>query len=188
MDAVNPIALNWPEYYAAWHEFYILAGTAAVTLAGLLFVSLSLHIDALVHDTREHLLQIARISLFSFLAVLLLSLAMLVPALPMRVGAVQMMLLGGLFLMITRRQLRWKPAADHTGFTVVQMRRRTIVPVLGYVLIILTGLLLLLLKVPTIMNLAIGAVGMLLGNALGTSWDLLVRVARIKHEDARRES
>jgi hypothetical protein len=180
--------IAWSEYYPAWHDFYLMTGTAAVTLVGLLFVALSLHIDALIHDTREHLLQLARINLFSFLAVLLLSLAMLVPNLPMRVAAVQMMILGGMFLLITRGQLRWKPKIDHAGFTIVQMRRRTIVPMIGYGLMFLTGLLLALTKVPTIMNLAIGAVGMLLGNALGASWDLLVRVARIKREDAKQEA
>jgi hypothetical protein len=185
---MNPAALSWPEYYPAWHEFYLMAGTAAVTLAGLLFVALSLHIDALIHDTREHLLQLARINLFSFLAVLLLSLAMLVPALPMRVASVQMMMLGALFLLITRRQLRWRPKVDHAGFTTLQMRRRAIIPMIGYTLMFLTGLLLVTLKEPTIMNLGIGSVGMLLGNALGASWDLLVRVARIKHEDAKQES
>ena len=185
---MDPQVIAWPEYQPAWHEFYVLAGTAAVTLAGLLFVALSLHIDALIHDTREHLLQLARINLFSFLAVLLLSLAMLVPALPIRVASVQMMILGVMFLLITRKQLRWKPKVDHTGFTITQVRRRSIVPMIGYALMFLTGLLLAVTKVPTIMNLGVGAVGMLLGNALGASWDLLVRVALIKREDAKRES
>src|SRR5215831_470635 len=166
---MEPAALSWHEYYPGWHEFYVMAGTASVTLAGLLFVALSLHIDALIHDTREHLLQLARINLFSFLAVLLLSLEMLVPELPERVAAVQMMALGAVFLLIARKQMRWRPKTDHTGFTIMQMRRRTIVPLIGYVLIFLIGLLLAVFKVPTIMNLAVGAVGMLLGSALGAS-------------------
>ena len=39
------------ELIERWHEFYLLAGTAAVTLVGLLFVSLSFHLEALLHET-----------------------------------------------------------------------------------------------------------------------------------------
>jgi len=39
-----------------WHEFYLLAGTAAVTLVGLLFVALSFHLDTLLHESKTHLL------------------------------------------------------------------------------------------------------------------------------------
>lgn len=184
----TPVAMSWPEYYVSWHEFYLMAGTAAVTLAGLLFVSLSLHIEALIHETHEHLLQLARIVLFSFLAVLLLSLVMLVPAETMRITSVEMIILGGGFLLLTRAQLRWRPKVQHSGFTLQQVRRRTILPMLGYSLMALTGALTLATKDQLMMNLAISSVGMLLGNALGASWDLLVRVARIKHEDARQES
>ena len=33
---------------SGWHDFYILAGTAAATLVGLLFVGLSLHLRIVV--------------------------------------------------------------------------------------------------------------------------------------------
>jgi hypothetical protein len=36
----------------AWHDFYLLSGTAAVTLVGLLFVALSLHIEILFRTGR----------------------------------------------------------------------------------------------------------------------------------------
>ena len=73
-------ALTWVEFIASWHEFYLMAGTAAVTLAGLLFVAISIHVDTLVHESREHLLALARLILFSYVGVMLLSLMMLVPA------------------------------------------------------------------------------------------------------------
>jgi hypothetical protein len=36
----------------AWHDFYLLSGTASATLAGLLFVSLSFNLDHLLHESR----------------------------------------------------------------------------------------------------------------------------------------
>ena len=33
-----------------WHDFYLLAGTAAATLMGLLFVSLSIHLEKIVAE------------------------------------------------------------------------------------------------------------------------------------------
>jgi hypothetical protein len=175
--------MPWAEYYERWHEFYLMAGTASVTLAGLLFVALSLHIDALIHETREHLLQLARIILFSFLLVLLLSLLMLVPAMSERLIAIDLMLLGGIFLGLTRAQMRWRPKVDQSGFSTATVRRRAILPMIGYGIVLLTGALLFFSQQAQVLNFATGGVCMLLGNAIGGSWDLLVRVARIKRED-----
>lgn len=36
---------NFSNDVEAWHDFFMLAGTAAATLMGLLFVALSLRID-----------------------------------------------------------------------------------------------------------------------------------------------
>ena len=178
-------AIAWHEYLGSWHEFYLMAGTAAVTLAGLLFVAISLHIDALIHDQREHLLALARGILFSFVMVLVLSLMMLVPHQALRVTASEMMALGLIFLMINLRQMRWKPKVDHAGFSAGLMRRRMIPPLIGYGLVFLTGLSLAITRTPEMMNFVTGAVCMLLGNAAGASWDLLVRMARIKKDDVR---
>jgi hypothetical protein len=70
---------TWNEFLDGWHEFFLMAGTAAVTLAGLLFVALSIHIETLIHDTRQHLLALARAILFSFVMVLTLSLMLARP-------------------------------------------------------------------------------------------------------------
>ena len=176
--------MPWAEYYERWHEFYLMAGTASVTLAGLLFVALSLHIDTLIHETREHLLQLARIILFSFLLVLLLSLMMLVPAMSERIIAMDLMMLGAIFLVITRAQMRWRSKVDHSGFSTSTVRHRAILPMIGYAIVLVTGALLFFSRQGPVLNFATGAVCMLLGNAIGGSWDLLVRVARIKREDA----
>jgi len=44
---------------ARWHDFYMLVGTASATLAGLLVVARSLHLDKLVGDAHRGLKAVA---------------------------------------------------------------------------------------------------------------------------------
>ena len=118
------------EYMESWHDFYLLAGTAAVTLAGLLFVALSLHLDRLVEESHEHLLALTRSTLLSFVLMLTASLMMLTPVVSRRITAVMLIAIG--------------------------------------------------LGIEELMNWVIPAFCMLLGNAAGTSYELLVSIARHK--------
>ena len=52
-------AASFAEQLDRWHEFYLMAGTAAVTLMGLLFVAVSLHLDAVVRDDAAHVRGVA---------------------------------------------------------------------------------------------------------------------------------
>lgn len=170
----------WLEYFEQWHEFFLMAGTAAVTLAGLLFVAISLHVETLVHESREHLLELARATLMTFVMVLVLSLMMLVPQINQRIVGFQLLVLGGVFTVLTVRLLLFVPKSSDEHFSTRLFRRRLILPLVGYVWVGMTGAVLLMGGAPRSMMMIIGAVCMLLGNASGTSWDLLVRVARLK--------
>ena len=57
-----------------WHDFYIVAGTAAATLVGLLFVGLSLHLRAVL--SRAEVRSLARVTLANFGCILFVSLFM----------------------------------------------------------------------------------------------------------------
>jgi hypothetical protein len=59
-----------------WHDFYLVSGTAAATLVGLLFVGLSLHLRAVL--TRPDVRSLARITLSNFALVLFVSLFMVI--------------------------------------------------------------------------------------------------------------
>jgi len=61
-----------------WHDVFLTAGAAAATLAGLLFVGLSLHIRTVIShpDVRS----LARVTLSDFFVVLVLSLFVLAPS------------------------------------------------------------------------------------------------------------
>jgi hypothetical protein len=174
--------VGWVEFQHSWHEFFLMAGTAAVTLAGLLFVAISIHVDTLVHESRQHLLALARLILFSYVGVLLLSLMMLLPAMPMKFTAIELIIICIPLVGWTVRLSREKHGADHAEFSSSVLRRRTLMPLIAYGMIMLVGVLILKLREPRFFYWLVGPVCMLLGNATGASWDLLVRTARIRRQ------
>lgn len=178
-------AAGWAAFQAGWHEFFLMAGTAAVTLAGLLFVAISLHVETLIHESRTHLLALARSILLSYVMVLTFSLMMLVPAQPIRIVGAEMTAVGVVFLIFTVGQLRGARGVEHPDFPHRLFRRRLMPMMVGYLMVALTGVSLLVLRVPEFFFLVIGALCMLLGNATGASWDLLVRTARIRRQSER---
>ena len=60
-----------------WHDFYIVAATAAATLVGLLFVGLSLHLRAVLSHSEVR--SLARVTLANFGLILFVSLFMVIP-------------------------------------------------------------------------------------------------------------
>ena len=60
-----------------WHDFYIVAGTIAATLVGLLFVGLSLHLRIVL--SRDEVRSLARVTLANLGLVLLVSMFMVIP-------------------------------------------------------------------------------------------------------------
>lgn len=174
-------ATGWAAFAAGWHEFFLMTGTAAVTLAGLLFVAISLHVDALIHESREHLLALARLILLSYVMVLTFSLMMLVPSQTRDMVGLEVTAIGVVFLAITMRG--WaRGGIEHPDFPLRLFRRRLIPMLVGYAMVALTGVSLLVLRAPELLYCVIAALCMLLGNATGASWDLLVRTARIRRQ------
>src|SRR5262249_19673291 len=117
--------------------------------------------------------------LSSFLFVMALSLLMLVPHESMRVTGMTLTILGVPFVVLTLRQMRGN-ATSHTDFSLGLFRRRMFLPLLGYAGTVAVGLMLLSRR-PDYLTGLVSVSILLLANAAGTSWDLLVRVARIRH-------
>jgi modulator of FtsH protease len=184
IDSPGPEVSSWIAFQEHWHEFFLMTGTAAVTLAGLLFVAISLNLDTLIHPSRAHLLALSRSILLSYVIVLTFSLMMLVPSQPLRPVAVETIAVGVVAFVITARQLRTSGVVDHPEFPHRVFRRRLIPMLIGYVMVAATGAGLLLTRVPDMFYLVIGALCMLLGNATGASWDLLVRTAKVRRSEA----
>jgi hypothetical protein len=62
-----------------WHDFYIVIGTAAATLMGLLFLSLSLNADVITRKTNVDLRVLAAQTFTSFICVLMFAVLFLIP-------------------------------------------------------------------------------------------------------------
>jgi hypothetical protein len=62
-----------------WHDFYLLIGTAAATLVGLLFVSLSLNVEVITREANADLRVLAAQTFTGFLNVVMLAVLFLVP-------------------------------------------------------------------------------------------------------------
>jgi len=63
----------------AWNQFYELIGGAAATLLGLLFVSVSLNAELILGSEHKHSKRLAEQAFQNYLAVLVVSLAVVMP-------------------------------------------------------------------------------------------------------------
>ena len=163
----------------SWHEFFLMTGTAAVTLVGLLFVALSIHLDVLLHEKRAHLLDLARQAQLTFIVVLLLSLMYLVPPSTPRILALTSAGMTMVALAIALGGLVREMRTRETGLDRRALLRRRLSQILGLALSLFASWL--------IWNgegygmfMMIGPICLLLGNATGSAWDLLVQVGKLK--------
>ena len=69
--------MNYQSTLLGWHDFYMIAGAAAASLVGLLFVGLSLHLRVVV--ARPEVKSLARVTLSGFSVTLVLALFMVIP-------------------------------------------------------------------------------------------------------------
>lgn len=67
------------ETVTGWHDFYIMVGTAAATLVGLLFVGLSLNIEMFRREETRDLRTLAALTFNSFIYVLAFAILFLIP-------------------------------------------------------------------------------------------------------------
>ncbi|MHB8604775.1 MAG: hypothetical protein ACYDCK_05920, partial [Thermoplasmatota archaeon] len=88
------MAVPFADVLASWHDFYLFLGTAAATLVGLIFVSVTFNIDRLRGPDGEAAFRRAERTFASFLALIALSLLVLVPGLPIQTMAVSVATVG----------------------------------------------------------------------------------------------
>ena len=186
LGLAGPAAVD-PERFArtmeGWREFYLMSGTAAVTLAGLLFVSMSFNMGHLLHDSRAHLLRFARNTMLVYVVVLLMSLMMLVPHLPPTGLALQIAALGVMLTVLSSAAMVRLVRDPDASFSRRHRLRRSLTPIVAGVLMVLAT--------PGIAHgdpdtffMLVGSVCLLLASAVWSSWDLLVGVARARRDGA----
>ena len=164
-----------------WHDFFILAGTAAATLMGLLFVSISLHLEVVVHDQGKHLNAMAWESFFGFMWVLVISLLFLVPGYPIRPMGAFLILMGAIRLVIMAANSKHLLGRGDAVVTRKVLIRRFVPHLLANLLLILVGRMMVTHTAgPEGLLLLFTVITLLLVTATGSAWDLLLRIGRLK--------
>jgi hypothetical protein len=181
-----PSRIPFVQFMDSWRDFYVLAGTASVTLAGLLFIALALHLEQMVEPSHEHLLALSRAMLMSCIVVLMGSLMQLAPAFSRRISGFMLVAIGMAGTVFTLKIMANVKHHEEGGFSKSKMRRRKFLPLMGYFFMIGSGVGVAL-GIAELMYWVLPAFTTLLGNAAGTSFELLVHVARHKKQmkDAR---
>jgi hypothetical protein len=125
-----------------WQNFYFMAGGAAASLLGLMFVAMSLATRLINERTREDMQTFVAPSVFYFVSAVLLSAVMLVPADSPALPALALLLggAGGLArtLLFVRRLVR--AARQHQDFTWEDWLAQITLPIASYGLILLSAL------------------------------------------------
>jgi hypothetical protein len=164
-----------------WHDYFLLAGTAAATLMGLLFVSLSIHLDKVVDERGAHLEAMAREAFASFVIVLALSMMMLAPQLARRSFGVSLMILAAVRAVITASRMRRTlgAAARSSGFGGRSLLLRLLFPLAAVAFLAWSGTRFLRNDVEDGMAGIMLAVLLLIADATRSAYELLVRTARV---------
>lgn len=166
----------------SWHEFYLMAGTASVTLVGLLFVAISIHLDVVLHHKRAHLLDLSRQTLLAYLYVLIISLMFLVPPSAPRMLAANVGLPSLVVLILAIVGLIREAAQKETAVPRRSLIRRRMVQIAALTVAVFAAHLLWIGDGYGAFMM-IAPVCMMLGNATGSAWDLLVQLGRLKAQD-----
>jgi hypothetical protein len=158
-----------------WHDFYLMVGTAAATLIGLLFVSLSLNADAIAHPANFDLRALAEQTFSTFLLILSFAVLFLIPnQVPLGLG-LPLLAVGSYGLYRTIQQfLKIRPSQPRTWGR-GSLARRFITPLICFAVLIVIAVTVLLGKTDGLYWL-IPVMILLIIAASINAWDLLLRL------------
>jgi hypothetical protein len=170
-------SINLSEYSVAmssWETLYLLVGTAATTLMGLLFVAISIHVENFYQQDRLDLRNFGALTFNSFFYVLLIAVLFLAPGLGWSGLGILLLLLAIVDLVNASLQhSRARRAQILLGNQAIASRFWfPIVSLLGLVVISI----LVILHVPGSLYGVLVVVICLLGSASINAWSLLVQV------------
>jgi hypothetical protein len=158
-----------------WHDFYLMVGTAAATLTGLLFVSLSLNADAITREANSGLRAQAAETFVSFLNVVMLAVIFLIPRQTPAGPGLPLLAVGaygsGATINWYLRAQRARPRSWGRG----NLARRFAVPMLCYVALVIIAASVLLGRTRGLYWLVPVMILLILG-ASGNAWELLLRL------------
>jgi hypothetical protein len=156
-----------------WHDFYVVAGTAAATLVGLLFVGLSLHLRAVL--SRPEVRSLARVTLANFGLLLFVSLFMMVPQ-GSSTASTELLISGLLSLALITPSLVAAGRSKTRTLRLSKLLLRVASSAIGYLGVIIAGVLLDRGSLDAALSWLVAVTILLLFVSLRNSWDLLVSV------------
>jgi hypothetical protein len=163
--------VNYRAVVAGWHDFYTIAGTAAATLVGLLFVGLSLHLRAVL--SRSEVRSLARVTLTNFGLLLLLSLFLSIPQ-DAASASVELLVSGCFSLVASTPSLAAAARSRTRTLGLLQLLMRFGISTLSYAGVIVAGVLLSIGSYSQALNALVAVSVALFTISLRNSWDLLV--------------
>ncbi|MEP7287979.1 MAG: hypothetical protein ABI947_19680 [Chloroflexota bacterium] len=160
----------------SWQNFYFMIGGAAATLAGLMFVALSLGLHLITKVTQTDLNLFATPSISYFVSTLLLAAVMLVPTYTPPALAL-ILCLGGIAGMVKTLPHVTKliqTARKHQDFTLADWLTQVVMPTLTYMLFLGAALCLVVNQWSiAFMGLWIAAIFLLIA-AISNTWSLVM--------------
>jgi hypothetical protein len=163
----------------AWEAFYLMAGTAAVTLTGLLFVALSMHVAILFREKHARTRELAFQAFQGYLYVLVTALLFLAPPLSHRILGATYALMNLVLVVRTAWRMRKLP---RKGGGIPKKSDRTwglALPAFGYGSGLALGVLIAFEGIPRGNGLMIPPL-IVLASATRMAWALLENVAWIE--------
>ena len=163
-----------------WHEFFLLIGTAGVTLTGLLFVVVSLGPRVVANQQATGVRAFMSPYAVFFTTTLVVSAVLLVPDLPAKIIG-SFLCLGSIaslgYLVYTRAHQQWRQSklSRLDGVWFIGF------PTSAYLLLLFAGIALLLQLVLS-MHAVAAALILLLVTGIRNAWDMVIWISREKHK------
>jgi hypothetical protein len=171
---------TWTHQLETWHEFYILVGTAGLTLTGLLFVVVSLRPRFVASRQATGVRAFVSPNAVYFTTALVVSAFFLVPDLSATVAGAMLCLGAGaslLYLVYTRAHQQWRrgklPPLDWVWFVGL--------PLLSYLLLLLSGAGILVQSPFSIHGVAASLI-LLIIIGIRNAWDLVLWISQQEQE------
>lgn len=174
------------EAVAGWQNFYMLAGASAATLVGLLFVSVSMHIDTIVSlQKTEAVRALADQTFRNFIMVLSFAFIFTIPDPTPQGTGIPLLILG--LLGLWRTIWLWIKFSRKSEIHILkaeQLLRQLLIPnTVCYLALISISISLIQGSVNTLIWMVLVVIYLSIA-ALISAWTLMVRLAEAKHDQA----
>jgi hypothetical protein len=158
----------------AWETFYLLTGTASVTLIGLLFIAISINVELFRNKFSGDLQHFAALTFNSFFYIFILAVLFLIPnitSLGLGISIMVLGILGGINTILQQRRARKN---QKTGLK-LDIASRFILPILCMGALVLLSVGILFQKEISLYGFVFIII-LLLGSASQNAWVLLVEL------------